>query len=59
MTKDKNYFNKWNGYNTLFSIYLGSNDISIINFKKSKLNKSQYVKNNKTIDDNIIDIIDL
>lgn len=59
MTNGKKYFKQWNGKNTLFVIYLGSNDISIINNKKSDLNTNQYVNNNKTVEENINDINDI
>jgi len=50
MTKDKIFYNQWDSKNTLFALYLGSNDIHFINF----------INTNKTVFqvmDNIIDII--
>jgi len=49
MSQGKKYFNQWNSNNTLFSIYMGSNDIKDINF----------INNNRTINENINYIVDI
>jgi len=56
--KKKEYFKHWNGKNTLFVIYIGSNDIYVVNQKKNS-NKIDYVTNNKSIEENITDIVNI
>eukprot|EP00833_Pecoramyces_ruminatium_P011467 jgi/Orpsp1_1/1185499/evm.model.c7180000094088.1 len=59
MLEEKNYFNKWNGKNTLFGIYIGSNDIFVINTKKTNLDSNDYINNNKTTEENMNKITDI
>jgi len=47
MSLNKKYFDRWNSKDTLFAIYLGSNDIHEVNF----------LNNNKTVNENINGII--
>jgi len=47
MSLNKTYFDRWNSKDTLFAIYLGSNDIHEVN----------YLNNNKTVNENINRII--
>ena len=49
MSNGKKYFSKWKSNNTLFTVYMGSNDIFDV----------QWVNNNKTINENLNDIIDI
>ncbi|ORX42263.1 hypothetical protein BCR36DRAFT_374638 [Piromyces finnis] len=58
MSHEKRYFDQWNGTNTLFAIYLGANDISVLNTNKT-VNNQQYVNNNKAINENLRYIINI
>jgi len=49
MSNGKKYFSKWSCNNTLFTIYMGSNDIFDVH----------WVNNNKTINENLNDIVDI
>ncbi|KAG4102877.1 hypothetical protein H8356DRAFT_1420714 [Neocallimastix lanati (nom. inval.)] len=56
---EKKSLNEWNSYNTLFAIYIGTNDIYHINHKCKDEYSIFCTKNNKQVIDNINDIIDI
>lgn len=61
MSNGKTYFNQWNDKNTLFTIYLGSNDIYIVNQvnKDNNPDIADYVKNNKSVSENLNNITNI
>ncbi|ORY63645.1 hypothetical protein LY90DRAFT_505306 [Neocallimastix californiae] len=58
-TFEKKSLNEWNSYNTLFVIYIGTNDIYHINHKCKNEHSIFCTKNNKSVIDNINNIIDI
>lgn len=49
MSPGKKYYDKWNSTDTLFAIYMGSNDVGHVN----------NLKNNKTVNENLDDILNI
>ena len=58
-TCEKKLLNEWNSYNSLFAIYIGTNDIFHINHKCENEYSNFCTKNNKSVIDNIKDITDI
>jgi len=59
MAYGQKYYNQWNGNDTLIIIHIGSNDIHHLNFECSKKILNFCVKNKKSINENINDIVDI